>query len=520
MNLFLKILFSLIVAFTFSVGRSFDLADMLVFSFKSLVLPFLIIAVCTFLILNFAEWIVKKYKTRFLPKENRMCVDKKHILTKCLIPLFFWTLTLLSTFPGLFSYDSKEEWEMMRDGLITSHHPVLHVVILGGLAEVSNNLFGTGNPGIFVYVLLQLFIYIFVFKQLFELFLQAKVSEKKQWSAVAFFTLSPIIQMFSILTSKDSIFGIFELWFFVCIIKCHYNDNIFESKKDRLQFVLATLGTAIFRKNGIYIVVIALTVFFIRNRNEKKKLAILYGIITFVYLLYIGPFYRALDVQAGSVKEMLSVPIQQIARVHYFARDSFEEEDKELLYSIIPKEGWESYKATVSDPVKADFNEEVFVNNKIKFLQIWIKEGIKHPKLYIDSFMINTVDFWYPLARNDGYRGLYGIDTTKSNFFSYKVYEPGTRIVILKHLNEYYTFLSEYMFVGTWWYTSIFLNPGWYILAWIGLLFYDISKKQRCRIEYHFAMALSLFTVLLGPIAAIRYVYIFYLAVPIAFLRD
>jgi len=521
MNLFLKIAFSLIVAFAFSVGRSFDLTDMLVVSFGSLYLPFAFQSVVTFGLLSAID--IGNRKWNEMPRKKlRKNMDNKFFLAKIkpFIPLFFWLISLLSTFPGISSYDSKEEWEMMRDGVITSHHPVIHVVILGGLQKVSNDWFGTGNPGIFVYVVLQLAMYVFVIKQLFDLFKKNNVSELKQWVAVLFFSLSPIIQLFSILTSKDSIFSVFELWLLVCLANSYFEEDILCKRKAIVHFIIASFGTSVFRKNGIYIVVVVMLVYALRNRKSIKKLLPVYAIIFGLYMLYVGPCYKLLNVQAGSVREMLSVPIQQLARVHRFDIDSFEDEDLEILYRIIPKEGWESYRPTVSDPVKAWFVDEEFDILKVDFLRTWIKQGVKHPKLYVDSVLVNTVDLWYPLARNDGYRGLYGLDTSKSNFFDYWVDEPGRQIVFFDLLHRYYKYISEDLNVGTRLYTSIFLNPGWYILTWMGILFHDISRKKKCRIEYHCAMAMTLLTVLMGPISAIRYVYIFYLALPMGFLED
>nr|WP_300842545.1 hypothetical protein [uncultured Acetatifactor sp.] len=46
------------------------------------------------------------------------------------ILLICWLPVWLSIFPGAFAYDAFTEWEQFRDGMITSHHPVLHVLLL------------------------------------------------------------------------------------------------------------------------------------------------------------------------------------------------------------------------------------------------------------------------------------------------------------------------------------------------------------------------------------------------------
>lgn len=41
------------------------------------------------------------------------------------ILMLCWLSALLSIVPGAFSYDAYAEWEQVRTGMITSHHPVL-----------------------------------------------------------------------------------------------------------------------------------------------------------------------------------------------------------------------------------------------------------------------------------------------------------------------------------------------------------------------------------------------------------
>ena len=62
--------------------------------------------------------------------------------------------------------------------------------------------------------------------------------------------------------------------------------------------------------------------------------------------------YKVLDVAPGGVEEMLSVPLQRMARVHRYDSASLQEEDLEALYRFVGRESLDQYKPTVSDPVK------------------------------------------------------------------------------------------------------------------------------------------------------------------------
>ncbi len=106
----------------------------------------------------------------------------------------------------------------------------------------------------------------------------------------------------------------------------------------------------------------------------------------------------------------------------------------ELLCLVVPEEYLDLYRPTVSDFVKRGFQEEVFLEHKKEFMDLWIRWGMEHPLTYVNSLLINTVDFWYPGAVVDGYRHGDG----RSSYFDYKVDEPGKEIGLLPSVHDYY----------------------------------------------------------------------------------
>ena len=77
--------------------------------------------------------------------------------------LFLWTLfmavqliSLLAVYPGFFVYDAAEELNMVQTRAFTTHHPLLHVLLLGGSILAVHKLTGSYNLGIFCYLLFQM----------------------------------------------------------------------------------------------------------------------------------------------------------------------------------------------------------------------------------------------------------------------------------------------------------------------------------------------------------------------------
>ena len=509
-------IFSFLYAFACSAGKWFDREGILNEDFRAFYLPLVLITAGTFVFLVGGRklWKLINLKLLSLPVKEYPKTDR----IKAAVPVLIWTVGLLGIFPGIFSYDAVEEYERIRDMEITSHHPVLHVVILGGLVNFFEKL-GNANIGICIYVLAQLAVYAYVLSRLVKLFRKTKIREWLQWILIAFYSLSPVMDMMAISTTKDAIFTAFELW--LCIVFLDRRTDAATSKLKTSQIaslIIASLGTMIFRKNGIYMVIVALVVFFLHEKVSKKALTVSYIIIAAIYMCYVGPFYRLLNVESGSVREALSVPIQQLARVYKYDYSSFSQDDLGVMYEVIPEEYWGRYIDTVSDPVKAGLNDEALKRNLVEFFKVWLKTGINHPKLYLDSFLVNTHDYWYPFAIFDGYKGLYGVSTTDSNFYLYCVYEPGQAAAILPALNRYFTTISTNYDLGSKLPWSIIMNPAWYLFLWLGCVFIDIIKKNKLRMEVHVLLGMGLLTVLMGPIAQVRYVFFIYAALPLYFV--
>lgn len=513
-------------AFAFEAGKSLDKFDTLHFNdpelYIGIVLATILATVITYVVWEGIDWLRGKGEVGFLDKFTQGKSSKKPIkrtpsYALCVILMFLcWLPALLSVFPGVFSYDAYDEWQQIVNGAITSHHPVIHVLLLGGLVEGIHTLTGSYNAGIATYSVLQMLILANIFAISIRLMRkEQKISPIWQWFALLFFCLSPVVQMFSICATKDILFAGAQLLFFQYVFIFYQNpEAIFTNKKHLWGLGVSAFFAMTLRNNGLYIVLIVGVLMLIRCfRNYRtffKKFAIVCLVVLLGYGIYVGPVYGVLGVQKGGVQEMLSVPLQQMARVYRYDFDSLEQEDLELLYEIVPQENIESYRPTVADFVKSGFNQSAFEEHKLDFFKLWIKLGVKHPLTYANSFLVNTVDGWYPKAVIDGYRN------DKNNYYDYRVSEPGTEVVLLPKVHEYYDAISHDREVQENGWSFLFLSPGWYFILFLQMLLYNICHKRYDTIVPFMVPMLNFATVLLGPMALVRYVLIFFYGLPLA----
>ena len=429
------------------------------------------------------------------------------ILMLCWLPAF------LSIVPGVFSYDAYAEWEQIKNGAVTAHHPVIHVLLAGGLPELFHGLTGSYNLGIGVYTVLQMFLTANALS-LTVSFICSKTEARPVWRAAAllFYGFSPVIQLFSICTTKDVLFSACELVFMVLVLRLTgEQDSFFARGRTGICFVAAVFGTMILRNNGLYIALFMLVALFFVCRRYWKKYILLMGGTILLYGIYSGPLYSILSVEPGGIEEMLSVPIQQMARVHHYERDSLYAEELELLYRVLPEEHLQAYKSTVADPVKSGFIRAGFDANKKELLHLWIDWGLAYPLVYINSFLVNTVDFWYPGAVVDGYQDPYG----RSSYFDYRVAPPGEEIVLLPGLHEFYEKLSWDKQAQQKPLAFLVLSPGWYFVMFLAVFLYLWRCRRKMLLLPLLIPLLNLATALLGPMALVRYVLIFFYGFPL-----
>lgn len=518
----------LITGFLYAAGRSLDQQDTLNLLDQGFYLRWLLLSAAAAVVIcgiwQLAAGLSDRFSDRASARLSAGASGGPRCLAKIsekmfLLHLFYvgillicWLPAFLSIVPGVFSYDAYAEWEQVRTGMITSHHPVIHVLLVGGLLEGFYRLTGSYNVGIGVYTLVQMLIVSNILALTVCYLKKRGVGLWGRLLTLFFYGLSPVFQLFAICTTKDVIFSALELLLMLLTLTfMGERDRFFTDRKLQGGFVAAAFGTMIFRNNGLYIVLLLLLVLFFLARKYRKRYMLLVLGILVCYGLYAGPVCSALSVTPGGIEEMLSVPIQQMARVYHYDYDSLTQEDLELLYQALPRENLEAYKPTVADPVKSGFNREGFAANRKELIRLWLRWGLEHPLTYINSFLVGTVDFWYPGAVMDGYKDPYG----RSSYFDYRVAEPGEEIVVLPGLHEFYERLSWDKEAQQVPFAFLVLSPGWYFLVFLVIFLYLWCYKKRGLLVPLLIPLLNMATVLLGPMALVRYVLILFYAFPL-----
>lgn len=298
-----KIIFTAITGimtgFLYAAGSRLDTQDTLDLRDSSFYADWLMLsglaALIIFGIWHCADKLTKKLN-HMSSREGQTSLLKQHLLYTGILMLC-WLPALLSIFPGVFSYDAYAEWEAVRTGVITSHHPVLHVLLVGGLLEGFYKLTGSYNVGICIYAILQMLLMANVLALTVGYMKKRGIGRPGRILTMLFYGLSPVFQLFAICTTKDVLFTACELLFMIFVLRLTgEREQFFASKGAQAGFVLTVLGTMILRNNGLYIALIMLLILFFFCGEHRKRYAVLSGVILLLYGIYVGPIYCLLSV--------------------------------------------------------------------------------------------------------------------------------------------------------------------------------------------------------------------------------
>ena len=325
--------------------------------------------------------------------------------------------------------------------------------------------------------------------------------------------------MMAISTTKDVLFSAFMLGLLITLWELFDDESLWKSKKVIFVGFVFLIGIMLLRNNAIYACVLSCAIICILlKRNRKRFCLFIFSGLVISSLLNWG-ISSALDAQKGSMVEMLSVPLQQIARVGKYHEDELDSEIKKELYSFINKEVVQNYAPNISDGVKNFVDEKSIKNDPMQFLRLYIKLAVRYPREYIDAFASLTQGFWY--LEDTSNANIYGSGmesrlgymlTNYKNMpegyeVKHKSYFPQLEYILEKLFSD-----NKYLEIPL---ISVFFAPAFYCWLLITFILIFLYRKKYDILVPGLILFCYLLTLLLGPTCIIRYVYPIVIAAPL-----
>ena len=404
-TLIISILFSLfeVIGFSIDTTKSLDCIISSKTVFLNSVIKFIGIATIIYIVILFLYEKVIPTINQKEDKTIRLFNNKKSsFFILWGIIMLVWLPYFLKYCPAIITPDSLDQiYQTQGINVLSNHHPVFHTFIIA-IALNIGKLIGNYNVGVAIFTVFQMLALSAIFA--FTLYTMSKknINNGIKIGTFIFFAFYPVFGIYSITIWKDIPFAIVMLLFILQLVDLVYNEKEFlNSKKKQIFLIISMILVIMFRNNGIYVVLLTIPFLLWFYRKSIKKLLPITMIPVIFYLLYTGPVFKILNIKKGSVREALSIPLQQFVRVLKDRGDELTDKQKQSIYNFLPQENIvDLYNPTLSDPVKACFDDEYFNNNKFEFITTWAGLVFGYPVEVVEAFLCNNYGYWYPEASN------------------------------------------------------------------------------------------------------------------------
>ncbi|WP_029231902.1 DUF6020 family protein [Butyrivibrio sp. VCB2006] len=426
---------------------------------------------------------------------------------------------LLGVFPGFFVYDAQDELMEVITRSFTTHHPLLHVLFLGGTIALVHKFTGSWNAGIATYIIIQMLIITAVFAYVITYMRKKGVSRKGKIVWILYYGLFPTIVMFTLCSCKDGLFSALMVLLTVYLIQMTEDIEGFLGDKRKVAAVIfvATLLPC-FRHNGFYAYLVFVPFALVYFRKQLKSVLVPMLVLPIVlYLIISTVLSAALGCQGTHNQEKLTVPIMQMARVYTYDRDSMTQDEIDTLKEYIPETNLDLYTPRVSDLVKVAFNNDKYDKDSHSFWKLWFSLLKKHPMTYLNSWMLTSYGYWYPAANINVYKEttVFTFTYEKSSYFGYEVEQPGERTSLIPAIDELYRYLSIGSLHEDNRVLSLLFSPGLLFIVYLFAVLYRLSQGNFKRVLPFVPLCLTWLTVLLGPTYLPRYVLYLWTCLPL-----
>ncbi len=502
-----------------------------IFGGAGYVLMYLAAAVC--LAVPAASCIAPILRNRTSSGEAERPLQKKHPLWQAglfygMVIFLCWLPVFLAYYPSVFAYDAEGQLYQVIAGDYSTHHPLLHTLFLGAFFKLGGVL-GSYSAGMALHSIVQMILLAAAFAFVLSYLYEKGISRWQRMLLLAFYALFPTNSVLSLSTTKDVLFSALVLLYTMLLYYMICDKKMQVDKRDGAACVILSVLLLLFRNNAVYAFLVSMPLVYAGYRKwqigEEKAQSASFGARTYLVLSIAALLFFAVcsaglrtatHAHSGSPREMLSVPLQQMARTRVKEEQRIDPALRKELEKYIPAEWvFAAYDPHLADPVK---NRAVIHDDPAGLIETWVKLGIRHLDVYVDAFLDNCVGCWY--LEDISHAQIYGIGTESG--FGYlstdnrtmpagceiipHSYLPGLRSLLEKIVSD-----NQYQRIPV---LRIIFAPAFY--WWMLCMYMAVAVYRRKYIMLLPVCFLGAYylTLLLSPAVLIRYMYPFVVTVP------
>ena len=209
--------------------------------------------------------------------EEREHFFSRHAFWKCFLVLaVVYGLVVLVSYPGTLCWDTAGQIEqVLNDTGYSAHHPLAHTLLVGGLTKLGYVLFGAYEPGLFLYMIVQVVMLAAALAS--TIVVLAKRNVKGKWLAglLGLYCITPVYTNIVSIAIKDVPYCAFVIGYGICFALLLESPECIKEKKFIVCFVLMQLGVILFRNNGMPMVLLSglgALIYLFRKYTRRERL--------------------------------------------------------------------------------------------------------------------------------------------------------------------------------------------------------------------------------------------------------
>lgn len=415
-----------------------------------------------------------------------------------------WLPYFILLYPGYVNPDANWQISQLFAGKFNTHHPLLttfYMYFIPFYYKLSNNGILTIALYVIFFQMLPLsFVYAYIINKLNNIYV---INKNVIIFLILFVALYPANPIVSIIIEKRVLFIIFILLFFMKLIEILENKELLKSKKNIIQLIILGIVLSLTRNNVIYALFFTLPIMLFFAKKYSKYILLSFAGIFIGYIILNTAMIKLTNASKGQFRESMSMPMQQIARVYKYNKNTLDENDIKFIEKMMnKKDTLNSYHPKLSDHIKGGANSSFFKTKE--FIAGYINLGLKYPETYLNSFLIMSSPIWDSFS-NQFFRMCLIVGQVKNRAMNI------TQEDLKKHQNQ---LLSNYLFKTQRYVKEnnsmasfILFNQSFLFYFFIFTFIYFIYKRM---FKYNFILLIPLVytaTLFLAPIIYFRYTY-------------
>lgn len=427
--------------------------------------------------------------------------------------LVCWLPVWLAFWPGIFVSDCVTQFYQYYNYDFSAHHPLLHTLLLGWCVTTGIDLDPDGFSalGVAIYSVVQM---VLLAAMMAWALRWLRKHRAPLWSRVCvtlLFTLFPLYSTFSFSCQKDILFSGLGLLFLLELVDVWQDGfKALRSPWRVIRLTVITVLMLLMRNNGVYALALLLPFAVAWAKGVRVRLGALLLACMALYFGVNTGLKAALEAKDIDRVEMLSIPLQQMARTLQQNPDALpDDEARELIDAIYPYGFEEYYLPSLADPVKWASDYDVVEERMGDILSLWARMLPANLKPYMEAFLIQNLPYLLP-----GSEMIYYLDS-ESRVSEMEETFPlveQSRIPALKELYRQYDKTLTLLGLPGVRLLSDAAFQIWLAMAGLALAVYRRQKGYMAAFTFILTVW---FTCLIGPVAILRYLLIAFYGVPV-----